>query len=90
MHVQYYRKYFIINSGIRVTVDSKIRFFDAIHRNTPQNTDFKKFDDNIVEIKFDPELSPHVTSILNDLGTSPVRNSKYLRGLSLHGHIKYF
>ncbi len=90
LQVQYLREYYIINSKIRITIDNNIRFFDAITTNKPKETDCQNFDQSVLEIKFDPKLYPYVASILNNLKLSPARNSKYLRGLSSFGYIKYF
>jgi|APSaa5957512535_1039671.scaffolds.fasta_scaffold129182_2 SPX domain protein involved in polyphosphate accumulation len=89
LQVQYYREYYIIDSEIRITVDYQLKFIDAISQNKPNKFSFEKFDKCILEIKFHPKLTQNVASIINKLKCSPVRNSKYLIGLSLLGYIKY-
>ena len=90
LQVQYFREYYVINSNIRITIDNNIKFFDALSENKPRNFNCKSFDQSILEIKFNPEDQLYVASLLNNLKSSPIRNSKYLRGLSLFGYIKYY
>jgi len=89
LQVQYFRDYYIIGNGIRLTVDRNIRFLDAMMVDKPSEISSKYFDQVVMEIKFDPGLYRSVASIMNNLKTSPSRNSKYLRGLSLFGYVKY-
>ena len=89
LQVQYFRDYYIINSEVRITLDHDIKFFNVIGNDKPNEVDCNIFDQSVLEIKFDPSSFSHVSDILKNLKQSPVRNSKYLRGLSSFGYIKY-
>ena len=89
LHVQYKREYHETLTGIRITFDSELRFFDAIMNNMPINIEAREFNFHVVELKFFPENLPAVAKLIKGAGVTPVRHSKYLRGLSLFNYIKY-
>ncbi len=89
LHVQYFREYYETRTGIRITFDSKLRFFDAISSSHPLIMDSREFDSYVVELKFPPDQLSNVAKLIKGAGVTPVRHSKYLRGLSLFGYFKY-
>ena len=88
--VHYYREYYEDNNGLRVTIDKKIRFqyLDGSKRYLDDcpSSNYHKY---IAEVKFNPELKDYASKLMSNLHVSPVRNSKYLLGLSRFGYVNY-
>lgn len=88
--VHYLREYYEDNNGLRVTIDKKIRFqyldgSKSFLKDCP-SSNYHKY---IAEVKFNPELKDYASKLIGSLHVSPVRNSKYLLGLSRFGHVNY-
>ena len=86
----YFREYYEDNNGLRVTIDKKIRFqyLDGSKRYLDDcpSSNYHKY---IAEVKFNPELKDYASKLMSNLHVSPVRNSKYLLGLSRFGYVNY-
>ena len=79
LHVIYHRSYFVGNQGVRITLDTDLCF------TKPQT--YARYNEtipsllSIIEVKFDPSDTGTAEQLLSTLQTSPMRFSKYLRGL---------
>lgn len=78
---QYHREYFI-NKGVRMTLDTKIKYSNYNIINSPIYISEK----NVLELKFDVNYNPDLT-FLSDLDLKLERNSKYVNGLNLTDNI---
>lgn len=89
IQVNYEREYFSTNSDIRVTLDQNLSFND-LTRHGPNPRSINVVSNKIiVEFKFAPTQEQDVAEILKDSPFYPQRNSKYVLGLSLLGHLAY-
>ncbi len=89
IHVQYKRNYFEGFQGVRVTIDTDIKYFAAsneirIGSSTPMN-----YPHTIMELKFDPNQHDIVSHSLKKFHLVPCRHSKYLTGMSMLGNVIY-
>ena len=87
--LSYEREYFSDNNGLRITIDSKLRFAKpdllkplAQHRSV-------EIGGKILEFKFDLERKELARSYISKLDLTPVRNSKYLIGMALFKDASY-
>jgi hypothetical protein len=83
--ISYDRVYYITDK-VRITIDTKLKF------SLFENFNFSKnYSDNriILEIKFDEKDYNDGSKLVNNCFISPVRFSKYVRGLSLCGLANY-
>lgn len=90
LQVQYTREYFDDCSGMRLTLDQRIRFFM-----TPINAKLyfgagTRYPWAVMEIKFPPHLKSRVADSMRRLRISPRRHSKYAAGLAAYGLATYF
>ena len=86
----YYRHYYDLPSGQRLTIDKKI-MFRRFHKKLNLNSSFgwAKSNYNIIEIKFQPSDKTVLTSLFKKLPISSSRCSKYLLGQSKLNGITY-
>lgn len=87
--VKYQREYYEVHNGIRITIDKKIRFFNAVQNNSLDSLKPIYYNPYIMEIKFPTELKNHVANLIRSLHLTPKRHSKYLTGLAMLGYVKY-
>ena len=87
--VQYDRDYYERGREIRVTVDRNLRFGE-LWSNAPRENERRiSFPQNVIEFKFSPEDKDLAAEVMFDLPFYPVRNSKYILGLSSFGRSVY-
>ena len=90
LYVSYNRQYYENFHGLRITVDEDIRFksnfSSSISINQLAHISYRS---KIVELKFDPSLKNEVSHLLRSLSLTPIRHSKYLTGLAMHGQAQY-
>lgn len=90
LYVSYNRQYYENCHGLRITVDEDIRFksnfSSSISINQLTHISYRS---KIVELKFDPSLKNEVNHLLRSLSLTPIRHSKYLTGLAMHGQAQY-
>ena len=89
LFVSYERDYFVGPGGLRVTVDRNIHFHDTIFSSKPNSGKGVDYSRSVVEFKFPPDIHEQAVEVMSSLPYYPVRNSKYLLGLSLFGHAVY-
>lgn len=87
--VEYSRKYFEDNRGVRITIDSNINFRSPIQGTTILNGPTAAYPLSILEIKFPVEMKRYVSDLIRPLHFTPKRHSKYLTGLSCFGIANY-
>ena len=86
LKVSYDRNYYVVGS-VRITIDNNLEFSLLDDLNFTK----KLFDNKIImEIKFDKLDYKKGSKLVNECFTSPLRFSKYIRGLSLCGLANYF
>lgn len=87
--VKYSRDYFERGREIRVTIDRNLSFGDLASgsREGPERQSSLPL--NVVEFKFAPEDKDLAAEVMFDLPFYPVRNSKYMLGLSSLGRSVY-
>jgi len=90
LYVSYNRQYYENSHGLRITVDEDIRFksnfSSSISINELTHISYRS---KIIELKFDPSLKDEVNHLLRSLSLTPIRHSKYLTGLAMHGQAQY-
>jgi hypothetical protein len=90
LYVSYNRQYYENSDGLRITVDEDIRFKSnfsySISINQLTHISYRS---KIIELKFDPSLKNKVNNLLKSLSLTPIRHSKYLTGLAMHGQAQY-
>jgi len=79
LFVQYKRKYFATQSGIRLTVDDDVSYSLISKYSNMSNANR---DHLTIEIKFNPKHYDNVVNLLRNSDLRWVRSSKYLFGLS--------
>ena len=90
LNVSYSRQYFEDVTGLRITIDEKIRFRSNFSLARSLNTHrYVQYQSRIAELKFDPRLKDTVKDLLRPLNISPVRHSKYLTGMAMFGQVNY-
>lgn len=87
--VQYSRRYYESDDGIRLTVDSCLKFHDIfsfgeISYSTPYQSPI-----NILEVKYPIAQRARAGLLLKDFPFKPVRSSKYVLGSALAGRVVY-
>ncbi len=87
--VTYSRRYFISpDKGLRITIDSDIRFFLAKKTSVEIKVNKKRIlSQSILEFKYDAIYKPNksfIKSISNEFGLILSRSSKYCKGISSH------
>jgi hypothetical protein len=82
MLVSYEREYFETLSGLRITFDNNINFYDPLPSLCLNECNSIPYSNNIMEIKFEPRLKNSVTKLIRNLNMTPKRHSKYLVGLA--------
>ena len=94
--VSYDRSYFLLKDGVRMTMDSALRFKGFNLENLNRSLIFEKAkthpisgSNRIVELKWDAERTSSVSSLLRDLPSPATRCSKYLLGLSRTRGLSY-
>jgi hypothetical protein len=89
LSVTYDRDYYETNSGLRITIDSEIKF-QPVSLGRPINFHKKiNYPNKVMELKFPIELKDHVQELIRSLNLIPKRHSKYLIGLSKIGYCHY-
>ena len=86
LRVTYKREYYVNNDGIRLTIDDELYFNDSKLIFKPYNY-FNNY--KIIELKFEATKKDLVNRLIKKLNFSPVRQSKYVLGLSKLGYINY-
>jgi len=90
LNVSYCRQYFEDLSGLRITIDEKIKFRSNFSLSRCLRSHFGvQYQSKIIEFKFRPDLRTHVNEMIRTLNISPVRHSKYLTGLAMFGGVNY-
>ena len=77
----YHREYFVsINSKIRITLDSKMIFYDV---DTDKIFQINKVDNfySVIELKYDSKLSIEGNKIANEIPFRVTKHSKYIIGI---------
>ena len=87
--VSYRRNYFARPGDVRVTIDHDLEFGELWSGHEASAEDRVPYERNVIEFKFSPAEKDLVASILMDLPFYPVRNSKYMLGLSSFGRSVY-
>ena len=90
MYINYKRDYYEDLSGIRVTIDSDIKFHSVSSHASISRLKPIKYSPRIMEIKFPVERKNQVSALLKNLHLTPKRHSKYLMGMSKFGQAVYF
>lgn len=85
----YKREYYEDNNELRITIDNQISY--ALPINSKTTLELKKiyYNKRILELKFGKENKYYVSDLIRSLNLVPVRNSKYLTGLAMFGHLNY-
>lgn len=86
LRVSYNREYYVDNNDIRLTIDDELYFNDPKLVFKPYNN-FNNY--KIIELKFEASKKDLVNRLLKKFNFSPVRQSKYVLGLSKLGYISY-
>jgi hypothetical protein len=87
--VIYNREYFESFKGIRVTIDSNLRFFNVKEDDHLNKHTGRSYNGLIIEIKFEPQYRDIIAEMLRDFQYYPVRTSKYVLGLSYFQQVNY-
>ena len=87
--VKYYREYYEFSKAIRITIDKKISFYNAMQNTKIDSLKPMRYNSFVMEIKFPKELKYNVSNLLKPLLLSQKRHSKYMIGLSMLGYTKY-
>jgi len=78
IQIQYSRQYYEDIKNVRLTIDSKIRFWKSVDNEKMFYGNHLNYGLNIAEIKFPPDLYSHVSELLKNTNFIPKRHSKYL------------
>jgi hypothetical protein len=89
LKVTYFRKYYETVEGIRLTVDSDIKYRKPSQLDKIIYPANNFYDKKIVEIKFSQDQKDNVANLLRSLRLTPKRHSKYLTGLALYKIVSY-
>jgi len=90
LFVNYNRRYLEEPNGIRLTIDTKIKFSDPrFTKNFLSGANTISYSPRIVEIKYPQDMKNYVSKLLGQSKFTPSRHSKYLVGLSNFQHVKY-
>jgi hypothetical protein len=89
VHVLYYRNYFEVEPGIRVTLDTEVQVFGLQASSRLYQRKPTSYSRNVVEIKYDLKDRERVSRLLARGNMSPVRHSKYLAGMAALGYTVY-
>ncbi len=89
LHVSYDREYFEMEAGIRLTLDTEIRFSGLLTSSRLYKIAPTSYPRMIAEIKFELADRERVARLLRDAAVTPVRHSKYLAGLAALGYTIY-
>lgn len=89
LFIEYEREYYQGPDGMRMTIDKNLRFRNAVITGQNGKGVSMSSSNAVVEFKFPLEQHDQAAELLSGLLFSPVRNSKYLVGLSLLGHAVY-
>ena len=87
--VHYDREYFVGPAGVRVTIDQNLRFRDLRHNNSATRISLSDMLLSIVEVKFSPDDREVALDLIRSLPLQPMRNSKYILGLSCLNALVY-
>ena len=87
--VKYDRDYFARGNQIRVTIDRNLHFGEIWSGSVTADQRQSSLPMNVIEFKFSPEDKDLAANIISELPFYPVRNSKYMLGLSSFGRSVY-
>ena len=87
--VRYDRDYFERGREIRVTIDRNLVFGELWSESAAYDQRTSSLPQNVIEFKFAPEDKDLAAQVMFDLPFYPVRNSKYMLGLSSFGRSVY-
>ncbi|MBT4889975.1 MAG: polyphosphate polymerase domain-containing protein [Rhodospirillales bacterium] len=87
--VEYERDYYVGPGDVRVTIDHNVTYGDVMSNTHSRLIGQNAYSKAIVEFKFSPNYKDQAAELMSTLPFYPVRNSKYLTGLSLFGHAVY-
>ncbi len=87
--VHYDREYFVGPAGVRVTIDQNLRFRDLRHNRSSGKISLPDMLLSIVEVKFSPDDRNVALDLIRSLALQPMRNSKYILGLSCLNALVY-
>ena len=86
----YLRNYYENNSGIRLTIDSKLRFTKFSQKTNLQDLASWQYTNlNIIELKFKPEKRREISEIIKTFPFNSSRCSKYLLAHSKLNNLQY-
>lgn len=90
LYCNYSRDYYCLRNGVRLTIDSKMRFrrFNS-NEIFEQNIGWQHSNYNILEFKFCPSQQNFIINLLKSLPKNSTRCSKYLLGQSKLNGISY-
>ena len=89
LSVKYDRDYFERGREIRVTIDRNLMFGELWFDSAAKKVDRLSAAQNVIEFKFSPDDKDLAAEVMFDLPFYPVRNSKYILGLSSLGRSVY-
>jgi hypothetical protein len=79
LEVSYFRQYFILNSGIRMTIDNRIEYRNV--SSLLSHSTVSSPVTAVVEFKFPPHLKPYIGQHLKNVPFRLFRHSKYVVGI---------
>ena len=83
LQVSYVRSYYEDLYGLRITMDSDIRFNGVSPHQKLGTTLNTRYPYKVMEIKFPPSMKNDVSRLIRPLHITPKRHSKYLVGLAM-------
>jgi hypothetical protein len=89
LYTSYDREYYSDTDGIRITIDKNIHFYRPLIYKKLNEIITTPYSNQIMEIKFEPNLKKRVSELIKYLNITPNRHSKYLVGLAMMGELVY-
>jgi len=89
LQVSYFREYYEDFEGMRITIDSDIKFHGVSPHRRLGEMLATPYPLKTMEIKFDPAMKDKVANLIRPMHITPKRHSKYLVGLAMLGQAVY-
>ena len=89
LSVHYDRDYFVGPENLRITVDKNLHFYDLQHGGDQPRTNAPDPSLTIIEIKFPQKNRATAMELIQSIPLRPMRNSKYVYGLSCINRLVY-
>ncbi|MCF6198853.1 MAG: VTC domain-containing protein [Hyphomicrobiaceae bacterium] len=89
LSVHYDREYFVGPENLRVTIDKNLHFYDLQHGAYKSRTDAPDPSLTIIEVKFPQKSHGAALELIQSIPLRPMRNSKYVFGLSCINRLVY-